>query len=59
MNYRELLKLYINHVGDIEGTSFISGSCPNGFTQEEWNTLIECDKEATREWYVTRGLQHG
>lgn len=45
-NYRELLKKYIQHVGDSEGTDFLGdfarndfGCDPDRFTDEEWAEL--------------------
>jgi hypothetical protein len=57
MDYRELLKKYINHVGDCEGTTFL-GDHDRGdardfeFTDEEWTELQKLDKEPL-------GLEYG
>ena len=44
-NYRELLRKYIDHVGDCEGVTFISMQHrrPGTFTEEEWAVLREID----------------
>ena len=46
MNYRELLKKYINHVANCEGVTFISQLHKNSFTEEEIEELIKLDKES-------------
>lgn len=46
MDYRELLKKYINHVGKCEGVDFIDSywSEWSEFTKEEWEELHKlCD----------------
>ncbi len=44
MNYKLLLKKYIEHVGEREGISFISTNyIPDGFTIDEWKELIYLD----------------
>lgn len=51
MNYRQLLKKYINHVGIAEGVTFLEDferssrfDSPN-FTDEEWAKLKELEAE--------------
>lgn len=50
MDYRKLLKKYINYVGEMEGVTFLSDfyGTPNeeDFTREEWKELQELDKES-------------
>lgn len=49
MDYRELLKKYINHVGCEEGVSFLSDKfmCHQTYlTKEEIEELQKLDKEA-------------
>ena len=43
MDYKELLRKYIEHVGDVEGTYFISSIYRDSsmFSEEEWNELIK------------------
>jgi len=51
MDYRTLLKKYIRHVGDCEGTSFLSGWYRDGaFTDEEWAELTLLDREVEAEY---------
>lgn len=52
IDYRRLLLLYINHVGECEGIDFISESqrlvsAAHGtkFTDEEWNELVKLKRE--------------
>lgn len=45
MDYRKLLWLYINHVGDTEGTTFLDHKIdpewtPSPFTPEQWRELV-------------------
>lgn len=40
-DWKLILMKYINHVGNCEGTSFINGSKPDSFTDEEWSSLKE------------------
>lgn len=43
--WKLILMKYINHVGECEGTTFISDKKPDTFTQEEWELLNEaCSK---------------
>ena len=55
MDYRELLKKYINYVGEIEGVTFLGeryanrGFTPSFFTIEEWEELNKLDEEAYKE----------
>jgi hypothetical protein len=51
MDYRELLKKYINHVGYCEGTTFIHMAYPDdmGFTAEEVAELEKLDAEVLAE----------
>lgn len=53
MDYRELLKKYIDHVGEEEGTNFLShrGSWPDSvkFTDEEWAELQVLKVEPLKE----------
>lgn len=51
MDYKELLKKYINHVGDQEGIDFTDRDKPDWFTDEEWKELIDVAKEAYNEHY--------
>lgn len=47
MNYRELLKKYLNFVGEVEGTTFVSRlSSAYNFSLEEIEELYLLDKEA-------------
>lgn len=56
MNYKELLKKYINYVGEMEGVTFLGeryankGYYPSNFTKEEWEELNKLDKEAYNEY---------
>jgi hypothetical protein len=59
IDYRTILKRYIDIVGEAEGTSFISGECPRNFTQQEWDALVQCNKESNDEWEITQGLKRG
>jgi len=50
IDYRELLKKYIGHVGEMEGISFIyrtytAGLFGDSISPEEWDELRKCDKE--------------
>ena len=46
MDYRELLKKYINHVGECEGITFLRyGEKPDFITDEEWAELQKIAKE--------------
>jgi hypothetical protein len=50
MEYRELLKKYIDHVGISEGVTFLNGDNDSGrFTNEEWEELQKLDKESIEE----------
>lgn len=58
INYRELLKKYIGHVGEVEGVSFINpdnnegaGPCGKAISREEWEELIALDTEAEKQYY--------
>lgn len=50
VNYEALLRKYINHVGECEGTTFLSpwrdrlGGVE--WTDEEWETLTRLESEA-------------
>lgn len=47
VNHRDLLKKYINHVGECEGITFLSeGRRTAGLTDEEWEALQLLDIEA-------------
>lgn len=46
MDYRDLLLKYINHVGEEEGTTFLSWDRHDHFTEEEWDELQRLDVEA-------------
>lgn len=47
IDYRELIKKYINHVGECEGVSFIQNNyLGKEFSKEEKEELIKLDKEA-------------
>mgnify|MGYP001161876540 CR=1 FL=1 len=51
VNYRELLKKYIKHVGENEGVSFI-GPHDNWigiFDDDEWQELLKIDNEMIKE----------
>jgi hypothetical protein len=43
MDFRELLKKYIDYVAEMEGTDFLGhyGSNKEFFTEEEWRILTE------------------
>lgn len=46
MNYRELLKKYIDHVANCEGTTFLGAhKQTDRFTDEEWQELGLLDDE--------------
>jgi hypothetical protein len=48
MNYRDLLKKYIEHVSEQEGTSFLGASLEHSsikFTQGEIQVLRQIDEE--------------
>jgi len=51
INYRALLKKYIEHVALIEGIDYINPrhKDPQLFTKEEWEELIKCSEEADQE----------
>ena len=51
MDYKQLLKKYIEHVAYHEGISYIGKGCESEdiFTQEEWDHLIELDKQSQSE----------
>lgn len=54
MDYRLLLKKYINHVGNCEGISFlgdshVSGAWQSGIDEAEWAELQRLDQEACGE----------
>lgn len=49
MDYRELLKKYIDHVGESEGVTFLSHDDLNRFTSEEWAELRLLDVEGTED----------
>lgn len=46
MDYKELLKKYMDHVGQCEGIYFLADwRRTEGFTDEEWNELIRLVNE--------------
>jgi hypothetical protein len=47
-DYRTLLLKYINHVGECEGTTFLSDRWHDDrlFTDEEWSVMQQLDKES-------------
>ena len=47
MDYRELLKKYIRHVGEMEGIDFLGERWrpSDHITDEEWKTLNELSEE--------------
>jgi PHD/YefM family antitoxin component YafN of YafNO toxin-antitoxin module len=47
-NYRDLLKKYIEHVGEEEGITFLGDSRKNSniFSEEEWEELKELEYES-------------
>ena len=45
IDYRELLRKYINHVGCCEGITFLSNIYASDFTTEEFAELQKLDKE--------------
>ena len=46
IDYRELLKKYIEHVGDCEGSVFLSEMWRRkDFTDDEWSELLNLDNE--------------
>lgn len=45
IDYRNLLKKYINHVGECEGTVFLSSTYEDSFTKEEYDELLKINKE--------------
>lgn len=50
IDYRELLKKYINHVGEEEGTTFLAWADESGrFTDEELTELRVLDDEGLKE----------
>lgn len=51
MDYRELLKKYINHVGECEGKDFTDNNYFSVFTEEEFMELKEIAEEAYKEYY--------
>ena len=56
MNYKDLLKKYINHVGMMEGIDFLGGPHKGeNFTQEEWVELKEISNEVLNELEVYNG----
>jgi hypothetical protein len=46
VNYRELLKKYIDHVGEEEGVTFLHSRPAGRFTDEEWAELQVLDAES-------------
>jgi hypothetical protein len=50
MDYRELLKKYINHVGEEEGTTFLSWDGDDRFTEAEWDELQALEAEVHEDW---------
>lgn len=60
MDYRSLLKKYIQHVGMTEGTTFIDMAYPNtdetGLTQEEIEELEKLDAEVLADIRTKRDL---
>jgi len=58
MDYKELLKKYIRHVGDLEGVSFLGPQDKSKFfSDSEWEELIKIDDEVaaeiSRQWVKT------
>jgi hypothetical protein len=54
IDYRKILKFYIDHVGDCEGTAFLTGA--DNFSQltaEENQALNEVYNEAHEEWLAS------
>lgn len=51
MDYRVLLKKYIEHVGFHEGIDYIAPRYEDQklFTKEEWSELIKCSEEVDQE----------
>lgn len=51
IDYRKILKFYINHVGECEGTTFLGAqSSYSELTPEENAALDEANEEARQEW---------
>ena len=48
INYRELLKLYMAHFLDMEGTTYLNYEVP-GATEEGMKALLEIQKELREE----------
>jgi hypothetical protein len=53
IDFRSLLKKYIAHVGEQEGTAFIWAHM-HGFTDEEVATLVQLEAELTAEYQASR-----
>ena len=51
IDYKELLKKYMNHVVEHEGVTFLFdwGNYFAGFTESEWQELKKIESEATEE----------
>lgn len=49
MDYKELLKKYIKHVGYTEGVTFIGWDFHKIFTKEEWKELARLAEEVGKE----------
>lgn len=50
IDYRSLLKKYIEHVGALEGVDFIEGNWRSGlFSDEEWAELVVISNETWEE----------
>jgi hypothetical protein len=55
IDYRKILKFYINYVGECEGTTFLNGNSNfDRLTAEENKALDDADREAAEEWRATR-----
>ena len=54
MDYKELLKKYMKHVGAREGASFVEselGDRSDFFSDEEWKEIRKIDEEITKEYW--------
>lgn len=49
LDYRELLKKYIDHIAEEEGTAFLDHDTFNRFSDEEWAELRLLDIEGTED----------
>lgn len=50
IDYRELLKKYINHVGYMEGVTFMPQEYDKDFSEEERAVLLILDSEGEEEF---------